>query len=111
MLFRVIFWSQGAVEELEVFFSREERILRSHPNAGDNVILYETTQGFPRGGHEVLIIRVRDVVSLRARDLVLWHHSFASDMKHAATHDSCYTYEESVCSSLFGKVRIGIGVQ
>ena len=46
MLFRVIFRPKGAVQELEILFSREETVLGCHPDAGDNMILNQPTEGF-----------------------------------------------------------------
>jgi hypothetical protein len=44
---KIFLGSESAVQELVVVFSREERVTVCHPNASDNMILYETTKRLP----------------------------------------------------------------
>jgi hypothetical protein len=63
--------SESAIQELEVVFSCEERVTVCHPNAGNNVVLDETTKRLPRCWHQVLIISIGNIISLSPRNLIL----------------------------------------
>ena len=47
IVLRFVLGTQRAIEELEILFSREETVLGRHPDAGDNMILNQPTEGFP----------------------------------------------------------------
>ena len=71
----VVFRAQRSVEELEILFSREERILCSHPYAGDNMILDKTTQWLSGCRNEILVVSIGDIIRLGPRDLVFCNAS------------------------------------
>ena len=71
MQFRLVFGTEGAVQKLEILFSREESVLCCHPHAGNDVVLNETTQRFSGCRNEVLVVSIGDIVSFSPCDMVL----------------------------------------
>lgn len=71
IVLRFVLGTQRAIEELEILFSRKERILGCHPNTSHNMILDETAQGLSGCWNKVLVVGIRDVIRLGTCDLIL----------------------------------------
>jgi hypothetical protein len=69
--FRALQAADGDEDELLKLSLGEEGVLARKLDPRGNVVLNEASEGVARGGHDVLVVRVDDVVGLGARKLAL----------------------------------------
>lgn len=88
MQFRLVLGTERAIQQLEVFFAREECVLRCHPHARDDVILDEASKRLTRCGNEVLVVGVSDVIRFCPGNVILYTTDEFAPKRERAEEDA-----------------------
>lgn len=96
MVPRFILGTNRSIQQLEVLFPSEERVLRCHPETSDYMILNQASERLARGRNQVLVVGVRDEHGLRPSNLIFCSHRISRHRQNVAGK----AYEGNVCSSL-----------